>query len=185
MGYEDRTYKSADVCAAAADDQGNPLDANTLKHWTRTRGRLQLENPNQTGWTRYTWGDLLRVRAWVEVMEAGLSPSETFAAHVSAEEGARVHDARSGSPGELLAKVLGDELIKVAAGKVERQAGWFVFARHVGSQMRVMALTRRGHEIYFKSRPERGASKFHTFDVFELWDRTYDNLVRHLAEGAK
>jgi MerR HTH family regulatory protein len=69
MDLRTHTFRAAQVCAVAG------VGANTLKAWVG-RGLLKLEEPDQTGWTRYSYRDLLRVCAWAEVNRAGISPVE-------------------------------------------------------------------------------------------------------------
>jgi DNA-binding transcriptional MerR regulator len=62
-----RTLRAKEVCMVAG------LRPSTLRTWVN-QGLLQLDQPGQTGWRKYTFDDLLRVCAWAEVNRIGISP---------------------------------------------------------------------------------------------------------------
>lgn len=67
MQLQNQSFRMGQVCAVAG------VSANTLNAWIN-REQLKIDNPNQFGWRRFSFMDLLRVCAWAEVKGAGISP---------------------------------------------------------------------------------------------------------------
>ncbi len=61
------TYTASTVCAVAGVNSG------TLRVW-RARGFLEMDDPDQEGWTRYNLREMLRACAVAELANHGIPP---------------------------------------------------------------------------------------------------------------